>query len=186
MADVFLKFQRDNQGSVIYLFYLYSMVRYRLFLKFFCWWTPWLGYFIGYSFRISRKHQPFPMAQPTNRINQLWNLPTKKLEKSHMFTICGNETATSYDRANNIRKMDVPHGGSVCVWLAASHRCNIFPHKKALSGYRVYGCFISTVQWKIQPFYPVFPLVESTAKAFCWLSLWNFKEKRISHFYDTA
>ena len=39
------------------------------------------------------------MAQPTNRINQLWNLPTKKLEKSHMFTICGNETATSYDSA---------------------------------------------------------------------------------------
>ena len=40
-----------------------------------------MGYFIGYSFRISKKHQPFPMAQPTNRINQLWNLPTKKLEK---------------------------------------------------------------------------------------------------------
>ena len=124
----------DNQGSVIYLFYFYSMVRYRLFLKFFCWWTPWLGYFIGYSFRISRKHQPFPMAQPTNRINQLWNLPTKKLEKSHMFTICGNETATSYDRANNIRKMDVPHGGSVCVWLAASTDATFSRIKKLCQG----------------------------------------------------
>ncbi len=39
----------------------------------------------------------------------------EKAGKSHMFTICGNETATSYDSANNIRKMDVPHGGSVCV-----------------------------------------------------------------------
>ena len=158
------------------------MVRCRLFLKFFCWWTPWLGYFIGYSFRISRKHQAFPMAQPTNRINQLWNLPTEKLKKGHMFTICGNETATSYDRTNNIRKMDVPHGGSVCVWLAASHRCNIFPHKKTLSGYRVYGCFISTVRWKIQSFSPVFPLAESIVKAFLGLTLWDFKGKSINRF----
>ena len=30
---------------------------------------------------------------------------------------------------------------------------------------------------KIQPFPPVFPLAESTAKAFCRLSLWCFKEK---------
>ena len=29
---------------------------------------------------------------------------------------------------------------------------------------------------KLQLFYPVFPLAESTAKTFCWLSLWNFKE----------
>ena len=35
---------------------------------------------------------------------------------------------------------------------------------------------------KLQLFYPVFPLAESTAKTFCWLSLWNFKEKSISHF----
>ena len=35
---------------------------------------------------------------------------------------------------------------------------------------------------KIQPFYPVFPLTESTAKTFCWLSFWNFKEKSINHF----
>ncbi|WP_308770890.1 hypothetical protein [uncultured Bilophila sp.] len=27
-------------------------------------------------------------------------------------------------------------------------------------------------------FYPVFPLKESTAKAFGWLFLWNFKEKK--------
>ncbi len=31
-------------------------------------------------------------------------------------------------------------------------------------------------------FYPVFPLTESTAKTFCWLSLWNFTEKSINHF----
>ena len=30
---------------------------------------------------------------------------------------------------------------------------------------------------KIQPFYPVFPLVGATSKAFCRLFLWNFKEK---------
>ena len=34
---------------------------------------------------------------------------------------------------------------------------------------------------KLQLFYPVFPLAESTAKTFCWLSLWNFK-KSINHF----
>ena len=39
---------------------------------------------------------------------------------------------------------------------------------------------------KIQPFYPVFPLAGSTAKAFFRLSLWNFKEKSINHFYNTA
>ena len=32
---------------------------------------------------------------------------------------------------------------------------------------------------KIRPFYP---LAESTAKAFCWLFLWSFKEKSINHF----
>ena len=35
---------------------------------------------------------------------------------------------------------------------------------------------------KIQPFSPVFPLAESTAKVFCRLFLWNFKEKSINHF----
>ena len=35
---------------------------------------------------------------------------------------------------------------------------------------------------KIQPFYPVFPLAGSTAKAFFQLSLWNFKEKSINYF----
>ena len=35
---------------------------------------------------------------------------------------------------------------------------------------------------KRQPFYPVFPLAESMAEAFGWLSLWSFKEKRISRF----
>ncbi len=34
----------------------------------------------------------------------------------------------------------------------------------------------------MQPFSPVFPLADSIAKAFCWLFLWNFKEKNISHF----
>ena len=31
-------------------------------------------------------------------------------------------------------------------------------------------------------FFPVFPLAESTAKAFFRLSLWNFKEKNINYF----
>ncbi len=35
---------------------------------------------------------------------------------------------------------------------------------------------------KLQLFYQAFPLAESTAKTFSWLSLWNFKEKNISHF----
>ena len=35
---------------------------------------------------------------------------------------------------------------------------------------------------KIRPFSPVFPLAGSTAKAFCRLSLWTFKEKSINHF----
>ena len=39
---------------------------------------------------------------------------------------------------------------------------------------------------KIQPFYPVFPLAGATAKAFCRLSLWSFKEKSINHFYNIA
>ena len=36
------------------------------------------------------------------------------------------------------------------------------------------------------PFSPVFPLAGATDKAFCRLSLWNFKEKSINHFYNTA
>ena len=39
---------------------------------------------------------------------------------------------------------------------------------------------------KIRLFYLVFPLAESMAKAFCWLFLWNFKEKASTIFYDTA
>ncbi len=35
---------------------------------------------------------------------------------------------------------------------------------------------------KVQPFYPFFPLAGSTDKAFCRLSLLNFKEKSINHF----
>ncbi|WP_302554443.1 hypothetical protein, partial [uncultured Bilophila sp.] len=35
---------------------------------------------------------------------------------------------------------------------------------------------------KMQPFYPVSPLSESIAEAFCWLFLWGFKEKSIDHF----
>ncbi|WP_337432274.1 hypothetical protein, partial [Bilophila sp.] len=31
-------------------------------------------------------------------------------------------------------------------------------------------------------FFPVFPLAGATAKAFCRLSLWNFKEKNINYF----
>ena len=39
---------------------------------------------------------------------------------------------------------------------------------------------------KIQPFSLVFPLAGSTAKAFFWLSLWNFKKKTSTIFYNTA
>ena len=35
---------------------------------------------------------------------------------------------------------------------------------------------------KIQPFSLIFLLAEYRAKAFCRLSLWNFKEKSINHF----
>ena len=44
--------------------------------------------------------------------------------------------------------------------------------------------FHSTV--KIWPFSPVFPLVESTAKAFCRLILLDFKQKAPTVFYDTT
>ena len=39
---------------------------------------------------------------------------------------------------------------------------------------------------KIKPFSPVFPLAGFTDKAFCRLSLWNFKEKASTIFYNTA
>ena len=39
---------------------------------------------------------------------------------------------------------------------------------------------------KIRLFSSVFPLAESIAETFCWLSLWAFKEKSINHFYCTA
>ena len=39
---------------------------------------------------------------------------------------------------------------------------------------------------KIQPFYPVFPLAGATAKAFFQLSIWNFKKKASTVFYNTA
>ena len=39
---------------------------------------------------------------------------------------------------------------------------------------------------KIRPFYPVFPLAGATDNAFFRLSLWNFKKKTSTIFYDTA
>ena len=39
---------------------------------------------------------------------------------------------------------------------------------------------------KIQPFSPVFPLAGTTVKAFFRLSLWSFKEKASTIFYNTA
>ena len=44
--------------------------------------------------------------------------------------------------------------------------------------------FRSTV--KIRPFSPVFPLAESTAKAFCRLILFDFEKKASTVFYDTT
>ena len=35
---------------------------------------------------------------------------------------------------------------------------------------------------EIQAFYPVLPSAKSMTKAFCWLFLWNFREKSINHF----
>ncbi|WP_302554740.1 hypothetical protein [uncultured Bilophila sp.] len=55
-----------------------------------------------------------------------------------------------------------------------------FPlQEKVLSFMRLFHLH-STV--KIQPFSPAFPSAESTAKAFCRLFLWIFKEKSINHF----
>ena len=53
------------------------------------------------------------------------------------------------------------------------------PKLSALSWHEVVH-FRSAV--KIQTFSKVFPLAGSTAKAFCRLFLWNFKEKSINHF----
>ena len=39
---------------------------------------------------------------------------------------------------------------------------------------------------KIQPFSPIFPLAGFTDKAFCRLSLWNFKEKASTIFYGSV
>ena len=50
----------------------------------------------------------------------------------------------------------------------------------------VCGCFHLHSAVKIQPFSPVFLLAEYRAKAFCRLSLWNFKEKASTIFYNTA
>ena len=44
-----------------------------------------------------------------------------------MFTICGNETATSYDRANNIRKMDAPRMGEVFAFDSRQAPMQHFP-----------------------------------------------------------
>ena len=55
------------------------------------------------------------------------------------------------------------------------------------------GAFYSLFLWNlkkgfviIRPFSPAFLLAEYRAKAFCRLSLWNFKEKSINLFHDTA
>ena len=44
----------------------------------------------------------------------------------------------------------------------------------------VIGCGLSLPYGENTAFYLVSPLAESMAKAFCWLFLWNFKE-RICH-----
>ena len=56
----------------------------------------------------------------------------------------------------------------------------------AFSGRLCYGLWLFHLHSvvKIQPFSPVFLLAEYRAKAFCRLSLWNFKEKSINHFLE--
>ena len=61
-------------------------------------------------------------------------------------------------------------------WLCSSLR---LIKRKALLSFMVVSSH-SVV--KIQPFPSVFPLAKPMVKAFCWLFLWNFKEKSISHF----
>ena len=41
---------------------------------------------------------------------------------------------------------------------------------------------LSLQHGEIQAFYPVLPSAKSMTKAFCWLFLWNFREKSINHF----
>ena len=60
-----------------------------------------------------------------------------------------------------------------------SFRCLRHLFFKALSSYMVVS---SPHMVKIQPFSPVFPLAESIVKAFCWLTLWDFKGKSINRF----
>ena len=44
-------------------------------------------------------------------------------------------------------------------------------------------CFSNILKYIL---FPNFPLVDSVIGGFYWLFLWNFKEKSINRFYDTA
>ncbi len=66
----------------------------------------------------------------------------------------------------------------------------IFPLMGSMAGgfYWHYSMWLFHLHSAVEntAFFPVFPLAESTAKAFFRLSLWNFKEKTSIFFYNTA
>ena len=89
----------------------------------------------------------------------------------------------------------------VCLYNSLATSCVVYPAQRIyramaassrdssiFSGRLCYSLWLFHLHsaMKIQPFFPVFPLAGSTTKAFCRLSLWSFKKKSSTIFYNTA
>ena len=88
-------------------------------------------------------------------------------EQAVFSTCCRDETSTYYDRAKCQVARKCPNHG-------------VHQRKSQIKRLYFSPCCGNTA------FSPVFPSAEPIAKAFCWLCLWNFKEKAPIIFYGTA
>ena len=139
--------------------------KYNLFSSFSPWRDLQLRHFSGYPFGVSRKkHQPFSITQPIDKTKQ-----------PHTMT-----EPNSKGIAHNMPQSWSPSVEKLEEKPLFSAYCG---NKRFCHSMCVFHLH-STVN--MRPFSPVFPLAESLAKALCWLSLWNFKEKTSAVFYGTA
>ena len=147
------------------VFHLHSAVKNIAFFQFSPWRDPRPRHFSGYPFGVSRKkHQPFSITQPIDTTKQ-------------------PHTMTEPNSKGITHKMPQPWSPSV-EKLEEKPLFSAYCGNKRLCHSMWVFHLHSTVN--MRPFSPVFPLAESLAKALCWLSLWNFKEKISNVFYSTA
>ena len=130
--------------------------------------------FSGYPFGTSRKKASAIF----------YNTALKNISR----LLCG----TAQKNLKKQRRNAVPKKGLPVLWgIHIFNEHNAITSKNTnwpLSGRLCYSLWLFHLHsaLKIQPFSPIFPLAGATAKAFFCLSLWNFKKKTSTIFYNTA